>query len=375
MKKEEKNRFTFDILFEFFHFKNSILQMSNFLFFQKINFILSILISSGLVFMWSCQTDISSTFTIEKKDGMVLIPDGTLHMGGDNEQAAANEFPKHDVAIDAFWMDETEVTNTQFKKFVEATDYITIAERPVDWEEMKLTLPHNTPKPPDSLLVPGALVFQKITKRVPLNNPALWWRWTIGANWKHPEGPNSNLDGKMNHPVVHIAWEDAMVYAKWAGKRLPTEAEWEWAARGGKKNMVYPWGNESVNEGEPKANFWQGSFPYENQLIDGFMTTAPVKSFPPNDYGLYEMGGNVWEWCSDWLDIDFYKKKNASQKNTKGPTIAYNPFNPYQQEKVIRGGSFLCNDGYCSGYRNARRMGSSPDTGLNHTGFRCVKDK
>ena len=352
-----------------------MMEDSFFSFLKKINFFSLFFLLGLLIVQSSCQGDFSSKFNLEKKDGMILIPSGTLHMGGDNQQADANEFPKHEVIINAFWMDETEVTNTQFQKFVAATNYVTIAERPVNWEEMKLTLPPNTPKPDESVLQPGALVFHPTKERVPLNNPALWWRWTIGANWKHPEGPDSDLQGKMNHPVVHIAWEDAMAYAKWAGKRLPTEAEWEWAARGGKKNMVYPWGNENVNVGKPKANFWQGSFPFENQLKDDYFTTAPIKSYSPNGYGLYDMSGNVWEWCADWLDMDFYKKKNASQKNTKGPSVGFNPNNPYQQEKVIRGGSFLCNDGYCSGYRNSRRMGSSPDTGLNHTGFRCVKDK
>lgn len=326
-----------------------------------------------IILQLSCNNNPTS-IKVEKKDGMVLIPNGILNMGGDNEQADSNEFPKHKVEINSFWMDETEVTNQQFKAFVEATNYITIAERPLNWEEIKSGLPPNTPKPADSLLQPGALVFQQLTKQVPLNNPALWWRWTIGADWQHPEGPNSNLENKMDHPVVHIAWEDAMAFAKWADKRLPTEAEWEWAARGGKENTIYPWGNENVNEGKPKANFWQGAFPYKNILSDGYLTTAPVKSFSPNEYGLFDMSGNVWEWCSDWLDIDFYKKPNAKKNNTTGPVVGFNPYNPYQQEKVIRGGSFLCNDGYCSGYRNARRMGSSPDTGLNHTGFRCVKE-
>ncbi|MFK7772289.1 MAG: formylglycine-generating enzyme family protein [Saprospiraceae bacterium] len=326
-----------------------------------------------VTFHLSCTNTPTST-VIEKKDGMVLIPSGKLNMGGDNDQADPNEFPKHQVEVNSFWMDESEVTNQQFKKFIEATKYITIAERPVNWEEIKSSLPPNTPKPADSLLQPGALVFHQLTKQVPLNNPALWWRWTIGADWQHPDGPESNLENKMNHPVVHIAWEDAMVYAKWAGKRLPTEAEWEWAARGGKANTIYPWGNENVNEGKPKANFWQGAFPYKNIMSDGYLTTAPVKSFVANDYGLFDMSGNVWEWCSDWLDVEFYKKSTAAKTNTKGPSVGFNPYNPYQQEKVIRGGSFLCNDGYCSGYRNARRMGSSPDTGLNHTGFRCVKE-
>lgn len=337
--------------------------------FKSISAILLILVISQI----SCNQETSS-FKIEKKDGMVFIPSGNLNMGGDNDQADANEFPKHKVEVNSFWMDEHEVTNNQFQIFIEATNYITVAERPVNWNEIKTTLPPGTPKPADSLLQPGALVFQKLNKQVPLNNPSLWWRWTIGADWKHPEGPESNIEKIMDHPVVHISWEDAMAYAKWANKRLPTEAEWEWAARGGKENMIYPWGDENVNVGKAKANFWQGSFPYKNIMSDGYLTTAPVKSFEPNGYGLYDMSGNVWEWCSDWLDMTFYKKTTASIANTKGPSVGFNPYNPYQQEKVIRGGSFLCNDGYCSGYRNARRMGSSPDTGLNHTGFRCVKN-
>jgi formylglycine-generating enzyme required for sulfatase activity len=315
------------------------------------------------------ETELST----ESSSKMVLIAGGILHMGGDNKQAEPNEFPKHEVSIHSFWMDETEVTNAQFEQFVEATQYITVAERPIDWEEMKKELAPNTPKPPDSFFRPGALVFQESAQPVPLNNPSLWWRWTLGANWKHPEGAQSSIKEKMDHPVVQVAWEDATAYAKWAGKRLPTEAEWEWAARGGKKNAIYPWGNEDVNIGEPKANFWQGIFPYQNRLKDGFYTTAPVKSFPPNGYGLYDMAGNVWEWCADWLDVAYYQKEASKKSNTAGPTSAYNPAMPLLKEKVLRGGSFLCSDNYCSGYRNARRMGSGTDTGLNHTGFRCVK--
>ena len=330
----------------------------------------------GLFLFFSCKSDISTgNHNPETIDGMVKIPAGVLEMGGDNEQADANEFPKHNVRIDPFFMDITEVTNVQFKKFVEATGYITVAERKIDWEEMKKTVPPGTPKPPDSVLVPGALVFSKTMGAVALNDPSQWWKWTPGASWKHPVGPESGIEGLEDHPVVQISWEDAKNFCEWQGKRLPTEAEWEWAARGGKKNMIYSWGNEDVNIGRPKANFFQGLFPYDNTVKDGFETTSPVKSFEPNGYGLYDMSGNVWEWCSDWFDFEYYKKArfDSSKKDT-GSTSAFNPYMPYQNEKIVRGGSFLCNDSYCSGYRNARRMGSTIDTGLNHTGCRCVKD-
>lgn len=335
---------------------------------------LAVLFSLGLVFL-SCKEGEKSSLEITNENGMVLIPSGTLKMGGDNEQADQNEYPKHDVEITSFWMDEHEVTNAQFKEFVDATSYITLAERPVDWEEMKTQLPPNTPKPADSILAPGALVFNPTNEAVPLNNPQLWWGWVIGASWKHPLGPQSNIDSIMNHPVVQIAWEDAVAYANWAGKRLPTEAEWEWAARGGQENMIYPWGNEAVEAGDPKANFYQGLFPVKNEMKDGFEHTAPIKTYASNGYGLYDMAGNVWEWCADWYDVNFYSSDQALIPQTKGPSVANNPNMPYQQERVIRGGSFLCNEAYCSGYRNARRMGSTPDTALNHTGFRCVKDK
>ncbi len=333
---------------------------------------------SGLIFtLFSCQEETPqnkpSLSNIEVKDGMVLIPAGILNMGPDNAQADPDEYPKHEVAVDSFWMDQTEVTNAQFKAFVDATGYITVAEREVDWEELKKNVPPGTPKPADSLLAPGAVVFHPTNTPVPLDNPGLWWHWTIGANWRHPQGPGSSIEGLMDHPVVQVAWEDAVAYAEWAGKRLPTEAEWEWAARGGLEDAIYPWGNESVEQAYTKANFWQGMFPYQNEEKDGFYGSAPVKSFPPNHYGLYDMAGNVWEWCQDWYDYDFYKKEAAKVKNTNGPEKPYNPAMPYLAEKVVRGGSFLCNDDYCSGYRNARRMKSSPDTGLNHTGFRCVK--
>lgn len=308
-------------------------------------------------------------------EGMVLIPAGTFYMGADNQQARNDEFPKHQVQVDSFWMDETEVTNAQFSAFVKSTGYVTVAERIIDWEEMKKDLPPGTPKPPDSLLQPGALVFKKTDTPVPLSNFAEWWEWKIGADWKHPTGPNSSIEGKENHPVVQVAYEDALAYAKWAGKRLPTEAEWEWASRGGLTNKIYPWGNDPIEGGDMRANFWQGVFPYENTVRDGFEQTAPVKSFPPNSYGLYDMAGNVWEWCLDWYRNDYYRTvASVLSTNPTGPRSSFDPSEPYTPKRVVRGGSFLCNDTYCSGYRTASRMSSSPDTGLNHTGFRCVVD-
>ena len=333
--------------------------------------------------LYSCQPNASSSkgslplAQMEEKTfsrvGMVLIPSGTLDMGGDNDQADADEFPKHQVIVDSFWMDVTEVTNAQFQAFVEATGYVTVAERPIVWEELAQTLPPGTPRIPDSLLQPGSLVFVPTNSPVALDDVSQWWKWTIGADWLHPEGPGSSIVCKEDYPIVHIAWEDAAAYAEWAGKRLPTEAEWEWAARGGLEKMIYPWGDEDVNVGKPKANFWQGVFPFQNTEKDGFFGVAPVKSFAPNGYGLYDMAGNVWEWCSDWYKYDFYQQAAASSDILHGPSSSFDPDEPYTPKRVMRGGSFLCNDDYCSGYRVARRMKSSPDTGLNHTGFRCVQ--
>jgi formylglycine-generating enzyme required for sulfatase activity len=308
--------------------------------------------------------------------GMVLIKGGTFTMGGDNNQASPDEFPKHQVKVDDFWIDATEVTNAQFQKFVDATHYITTAEKKPDWEEMKTTLPPGTPKPADSLLVAASLVFRQTSGPVDLNNYSQWWSWEKGADWKHPEGPTSSIKGKENYPVVQVSWYDAMAYCKWAGKRLPTEAEWEFAARGGLENNIYPWGNESINVGKAKANSWGGKFPYLNDKKDNYIRSAPVKSFMPNGYGLYDMAGNVWEWCYDWYDANYYQSLgNAMALNPKGPDKSYDPADIYTPKRSLRGGSFLCNDSYCSGYRVARRMKSSPDTGLEHTGFRCVKDK
>ena len=304
--------------------------------------------------------------------GMVFIEGGTFMMGGDNDQAAADEFPKHSITVSPFYMDTHEVTNAQFTKFVEATGYITTAERKPDWEQLKAAVPPGTPKPPDSVMVPSSLVFMPTDHPVNLNDYGQWWAWVPGANWKHPEGAGSAIKGKDDFPVIHVSWDDAFAYCKWAGKRLPTEAEWEYAARGGLKDNIYPWGNEPINVGKPKANSWEGSFPNKNTQRDGYIGLSPVKSFPANGYQLYDMAGNVWEWCADWYHPDAYKNGNG-KKDPKGPASSYDSEEPYAPKKVTRGGSFMCNDSYCSGYRSSRRMKSTYDSSLSNVGFRCVK--
>lgn len=309
-------------------------------------------------------------------EGMVWIEGGTFMMGADNSQARPDEYPKHQVTVDGFWMDATEVTNAAFARFVEATGYVTTAEQKPEWEELKKQLPPGTPKPNESLLVPASLVFQSPKGQTDLRDFASWWTWQEGANWKQPHGPGSSIKGKEDHPVIHISWYDAQAYAKWAGKRLPTEAEWEWAARGGKQDQTYPWGNENINAGKPKANTWNGRFPSNNTEQDGFYHTAPVRSYSPNGYGLYDMAGNVWEWCADYYHSNYYSTANKGILNPAGPTTSYDPDELYAAtKKVIRGGSFLCNDSYCAGFRVAARMKNSEDSSLEHLGFRCVKNK
>ena len=315
--------------------------------------------------------------SIKPPTGMVFIPSGTFDMGGKTMEADRNELPVHKVSVSGFYMDATEVTNRQFAEFVDATGYKTIAEQDVDWEVLKKQLPPGTPRLSDSLLKAGSLVFRPTAGAVVLSDYSQWWHWITGANWRHPEGSGSSIKKRMEHPVVHVAWEDAQAYANWAGKRLPTEAEWEWAAQGGIA-AKYPWGNESPEKSADKANFWQGAFPYMNYEWDGFFGTAPVKSFPPNGYGLYDMGGNVWEFCSDKYDANWYNKLNADKEisnNPEGSARYFDPLEPSLEKHVVRGGSFLCNDDYCSGYRVSRRMSTSRDSGLSHTGFRCAKDR
>ncbi len=306
--------------------------------------------------------------------GMVWIPGGEFTMGTNSDLGWPEEKPAHRVKVDGFWMDETEVTNSQFGKFVEATGYKTTAERPPDVKAILAQLPPGTPPPPAENLVPGSLVFTPPPNPVPLKDLRGWWKWTPGANWKHPEGPGSNIEGKDNHPVVHISWDDAVAYAKWAGKRLPTEAEWEFAARGGLKNKPYVWGDKKPSDKAIFANLWQGEFPLKNTAADGFERTAPVKSFPHNGYGLYDMAGNVWEWCSDNYRADLYNTRLAKGviSNPKGPSKSRDPRHPHGPSKAQRGGSFLCHDAYCSRYRPSARHGCPPDTGMSHVGFRCV---
>lgn len=318
----------------------------------------------------------SNHATQHNTQNMVWIPAGTFMMGGNDYLAKQDEFPKHKVHMDGFWMDKTAITNAQFQAFVQATGYVTTAEKKPDWNELKKQLPPGTPKPADDQLVPASLVFvppkHRVTRR--LNH---WWKWVKGASWRHPSGPHSSIERKGNYPVVHVSWFDANAYCQWAGKTLPTEAQYEWAARGGKKNQAYPWGNEAPEKGLPKANIWQGTFPYHSSKKDGFVGSVPVKSYPPNAYGLYDMAGNVWEWAKDNYSTRYYAEIDSPQgvTNPQGPAESYDPREPSVTKKAIRGGSFLCHKSYCAGYRVSARMRNTPDTSTIHIGFRCVINK
>jgi formylglycine-generating enzyme required for sulfatase activity len=306
--------------------------------------------------------------------GMVWIPGGEFTMGTDSDLGWPEERPAHRARVDGFWMDEHEVTNAEFRAFVAATHFVTTAEKAPTLEEIMSQVPPGTPPPKKEDLVPGALVFTPTRGRVRLDDFTQWWVWTPGADWRHPEGPKSNIDGRDNHPVVQVSWDDAVTYARWAGKRLPTEAEWEFAARGGLEKADYVWGREAPSDARIFANIWQGHFPYENGKTDGFERTAPVMSFPANGYGLYDMAGNVWEWCSDWYRHDLYRERagRGVVVNPAGPAKSADPLLRYTPLRVQRGGSFLCTDEYCSRYRPSARHGGSPDTGMSHVGFRCV---
>jgi len=300
-------------------------------------------------------------------EGMVWIPGGEFWMGADEFQDAQ---PWHRVSVDGFWMDKTEITNDQFAKFVKATKYVTVAERVPRAEDFPGAPPEN--------LVAGSVVFSPPDRPVKLHDHFQWWSYERGANWRHPEGPQSSIKDRGKYPVVHIAYEDALAYAKCAGKRVPTEAEFEFATRGGLERKPYAWGDELKPGGKFMANTFQGHFPDKNTVEDGYERAAPVGSFPPNSYGLYDMAGNVWEWTSDWYRHDYYQTLAAQgslTRNPQGPVDSVDPSEPGVKKKVHKGGSYLCTDQYCARYIAGGRGKGEPDTGTNHLGFRLVRDR
>jgi sulfatase modifying factor 1 len=309
-------------------------------------------------------------------EGMVWIPGGEFMMGTNEEEAYFPEKPAHKVRVNGFWMDVTEVTNKQFKEFIDATGYVTVAEKKPDWTELKKQLPPNTPPPDGKDLVPASLVYVQPVKTTGTDDVGEWWKWIPGANWKHPEGPGSGIEDKMNLPVVHVAFEDALAYCKWAGKRLPTEAEWEFAAQSCQTGKRYAWGDELHPKGKFMANTWQGEFPNNNKNEDGYAGAAPVKKYAVNCYGLYDMIGNVWEWTGDWYDAKAYVKVAPDNvtDNPKGPERSNDPEDPYSIKRVVKGGSFLCSENYCVNYRPSARRGQAFDSGTSNIGFRCVSN-
>jgi formylglycine-generating enzyme required for sulfatase activity len=299
--------------------------------------------------------------------GMAWIPGGTFLMGSDRHYP--EEAPAHNVTVDGFWMAKHQVTNAEFSRFVEATGHVTLAERPAD--------PANYPGAKPDLLVPSSVMFKKAKARVDMSNPYNWWVYTAGADWRHPHGPGSSIRAHASHPVVHVAFEDAEAYAKWAGQQLPTEAEWEFAARGGLEGAEFAWGDEMTPGGKHMANTWQGEFPWQNAVEDGFEGVAPVGSFPPNGYGLHEMTGNVWEWTTDWYqDHGKIKKPCCTIDNPRGGAMdqSYDPRTPDVRipRRVMKGGSYLCAPNYCRRYRPAARMAQAIDTSTCHLSFRCI---
>jgi formylglycine-generating enzyme len=285
---------------------------------------------------------------------MAWIPGGEFLMG--SEEFYPEERPVRRVAVEGFWLDERPVTAAEFRRFVRETGYVTVAERPLDAGDY--------PDADPELLVPGSLVFRRTTGPVPLDDFRNWWEYVPGAYWKRPGGPGTTINGRDRHPVVHVAFEDAEAYAAWAGKELPTEAEWEFAARGGLEGAAFAWGDEQFPGGKPAANTWQGRFPWENLKLDGHEGTSPVGSFPPNGYGLYDMTGNVWEWTTDFL-APSHEEAHACCAPALLPGEQF-------PRRVIKGGSHLCAPNYCLRYRPAARQGEAVDTSTGHIGFRCL---
>lgn len=328
------------------------------------------LLVSAIVLMSACNFEAKDKSAEKKKthhsiqrsaDGMVLIEGNEFAMGAIDE-SFGDALPVHQVKVNSFWMDEHEVTNEQFEAFVKATRYITDAEKKLD--------PKDYPNVPLEKLVSGSSVFSPPDHQVPLDNPLNWWKYIAGASWKNPFGDGRRIE--PNKPAVHISYNDAQAYAKWAGKRLPTEAEWEYAARAGAEAQPYYWGGELKPEGKWVANIFQGRFPDADSKDDGFIGLAPVKSYPANAFGLYDMEGNVWEWCSDYYRPDYYQ--NSPKDNPKGPTDSYDPYEPGLEKHVQRGGSFLCSDEYCNRYKAGSRGKGETSSASNNLGFRCVKD-
>jgi sulfatase modifying factor 1 len=311
---------------------------------------------------------IRATTPTAAPDGMVWVAGGTFWMGCD-DCGMPDALPTHRVAVDGFWMDRTPVTNAEFERFVQTTGYVTVAERQLD--------PTDFAGVPRDKLVPGSAVFHATSEPVPLDNPLQWWRYTPGASWSHPEGPGSGIRDRANHPVVHIAFDDAVAYATWAGKRLPTEAEFEFAARGGLDRNRYAWGNEMAPGGRAIANTWQGRFPATDSGEDGYRGTSPVTAFPPNGFDLYDMGGNVWQWCSDWYRPDYYATLAAEPvaHNPQGPGDSFDPQEPGLAKRVLRGGSYLCTDQYCARYLVGSRGKSEISSATSNLGFRLVRSK
>lgn len=323
----------------------------------------------------SCCSTLPARYESEAPQGMVWIPGGEFAMGAEDKDARKDEKPLHRVKVDGYWLDSTPVTNRQFQAFVDATHYVTTAEKAPTLEEIMSQVPPGTPEPAPELLVAASLVFVPPSHPVPLNDLRAWWTWKSGADWKHPSGPDSSIVGKEDHPVVHISWLDAQAYATWAGKRLPTEAEWEFAAIGGRTGVRYSWGNEEFSNEAPQANIWQGTFPNKSTKSNGEFGTTAVRSFAANPYGLYDMAGNVWEWCQDFYHEGYYAElaQKGLAVDPQGPSTSYDSAEPYATKRVHRGGSFLCHESYCKGYRLSARMKTAPDTSLSHLGFRCAK--
>ena len=320
--------------------------------------------------------------------GMAWIPGGVFLMGSDHRMAQGNERPAHEVRVQGFWMDVTHVTNDQFAAFVQQTGYATTAERKPDWETIRVQLPPGVQRPPDDVLVPGAMVFAGTAAPVRLDEYSQWWRYVPGADWRHPQGPGSSIAGRGDHPVVQVSHEDALAYARWAGKRLPTEADWEFAARGGLDQATYAWGDELLPEGARLANYWDAKarpFPVVSPRAGGAVGTTAAKTFPANGWGLYDMTGNAWQWVADWYRADWFvqqaqlaQRAKAPLADPRGPGDSFDPADPgvpaNAPKKVIRGGSFLCNEDYCLSYRPSARRGSDPHSPMSHLGFRLLRD-